>query len=219
MDGIVKLDTLKDQSLFSNLKRSLNGEVSNVRVKRAKAQWNVKRTPLDIKIYLQQRPVEDLLWGPIHGDLHADNIRVRGSDAILIDFCSARVGPLLADPAALEVSLAIRAPSNNEYFNHNAWIRTMDSLFSQDALRMPPAIYDPTEQYAWIASCIRQIRLHALPMQRKKGQYAHVLAYYFLQAAIKDPKIDSISDPHAHENFRRAYAYAVADKLIDMVWI
>lgn len=206
-------------SLFVELNKLLEGNVSRAREGKAKINWKVKRTPFEIKEYLRHRPAENLLTGPIHGDLHADNIRVRGSDAILIDFCSAREGPILADPAALEVSLAVRVPSNNKEFDKNAWLRVMDSLFSQDALRMPPAIHDPREPYAWIASCIRQVRLHALPMQRKNGQYAHVLAYYFLQAAIKDPKINSKKDPHGHESFRRAFAYAIADKLLGMVWV
>lgn len=210
--------TQNDKLLYVGLRKLIEGDVSVARVDVAKNQWGVNRTPLAIKDYLRQRPAENLLWGPIHGDLHTDNIRVRGSDAILIDFCSAREGSLLSDPAALEVSLAIRVPLNNKDFKKEAWLRTMRSLYSQDALQMPPAIHNPTEPYAWIASCIRQVRLHALPMQKIDGQYAHVLAYYFLQAAIKDSNINQEKDPHGYENFRRAVAYALADSLLDMNW-
>lgn len=210
--------TKANEQINIRLKYLLEGGVSKERVTIAKNQWVVNRSLSDIKNYLHHRPTEDLLWGPIHGDLHTDNIRVRGSDAILIDFLSARNGPLLADPAALEASLAIRVPSNKDDFDRDAWLRTIRSLFSQDVLRMPLAIHNPTEPYAWIASCIRQVRLHALPMQRSGGQYAHVLAYYFLQAAIKDSNINLKKDPHGHENFRRAVAYALADSLLGMDW-
>jgi hypothetical protein len=214
-----RADTHKGTSLFYNLRKLLDGDVSTERIDLAKNIFQVKLLPAAIKSYLQNRPAEDLLWGPIHGDLHTDNIRVRGSDAILIDFCSARDGPLLVDPSALEVSLAIRVPTNDGDFNKDAWLRMMNSLFSQDALRRPPAIHDSTEPYAWIASCIRQVRLHSLPMQRELGQYAHVLVYYLLQAAIKDSNIKPKKDPYGHENFRRAVAYGLADRLLDMKWL
>lgn len=205
--------------LYVMLRKLLEGDVSTARVDTAKNLYKIKRTPTEIKTHLQQRPAEDLLCGPIHNDLHADNIRVRGNDAILIDFFSTRDGLLLADPAALEVSLGVRVPTNNEDFNREAWLRTMFSLFSQDALRRPPVVHDSTEPYVWIASCIRQVRLHALPMQRKPDQYAHVLAYYFLRAAITDTDFNLKKDPHGHEGFRRAAAYVFADSLLDMKWV
>ena len=47
---------------------------------------------------------------PMHGDLHGNNVRVRGTDAIVIDLASITTGPLVADVAALETWLAFKVP-------------------------------------------------------------------------------------------------------------
>ena len=40
---------------------------------------------------------------PMHGDLHGNNVRVRGGDAIVIDLASIASGPLVADLAGLSL--------------------------------------------------------------------------------------------------------------------
>jgi hypothetical protein len=195
--------------LYAELRKLIKGEVPAARLLTA-MHLGAKRNPAELISELQRRPPEELLLGQIHGDLHAGNVRVRGSDAILIDFHSCRNGALLVDPAALEVSLAIRFPKDVG-FNKDGWERIVRYLFSREALLRPPTVHDRTEPYAWLVSCVRQIRLHASAMQIQQGQYAWVLAVHLLQAASKDPNVS------AEENYRRAMAYFLADSLVDMV--
>jgi hypothetical protein len=55
---------------------------------------------------MRQMPAEKYLRGRIHGDLNAGNVLMRTSDTVVIDLAKATIGPLIADPAALEVSIA-----------------------------------------------------------------------------------------------------------------
>lgn len=175
----------------------------------------------ELNAKLKQRGPELQVWSRIHGDLHADNVRVRGGEAILIDFLAGREGLLLGDHAALEVSLAIRVPRadiDNKLSNEE-WERVVRPLYKLDALRTLPSFPDPTEPYSWLAACIRQIRLYALPMEKIKGQYAHILAYYLLRAAIKDPlpKVlanEPLPKELVDEDYRRTIAYCLAEDLI-----
>jgi hypothetical protein len=175
----------------------------------------------ELNTKLQQREPEFQVWSRIHGDLHADNVRVRGSEAILIDFLAGREGLLLGDHAALEVSLVIRVPKADaiNQFSKEEWERVVRPLYTLDNLLNLPSFPDPTERYSWLAACIRQIRLYALPMQRSKNQYAQILAYYLLRAAIKDPlpkglAKDSLPKDLVDEDYRRTIAYCLAEDLI-----
>jgi hypothetical protein len=172
-----------------------------------------KHTLKELQTKLQQRMDEQQLWSRIHGDLHAENVHVRGGDAILIDFLAGKKeGLLIGDHAALEVSLAIRVPRadlDNKLSNEE-WERVVRPLYSLDTLLDIPSFPDPTEPYSWLAACIRKIRLYALPMQIGKDQYAHILAYYLLRAAIKDP----LPNVSADEDHRRTIAYCLAEDLI-----
>jgi hypothetical protein len=136
---------------------------------------------------------------------------VRATDAIVIDFCASRDGPLLIDPAALEVSLLVRTPYDAD-FDSEAWRDMALHLYSQEAMTRPPNNFDPTDKYAWLASCIRQVRLQALSMELESGQYATVLACYLYQAASKD---STVSDA---EDFRRAFACLLAGRLLNFTW-
>ncbi len=208
----------EDGRLLNNsLQGLLKDDVPLSRLDQSRTLHQVETTVEDFRRKLRQRGTDKLLWGQIHGDLHAGNIRVRGSDAILIDFLSTGVGPLLADPAALEISLAIRVPRNRD-FDAKAWTKVMWSLLEKDALSQPPGVNDPTDKYAWLAACVRQIRLHAMPMQRSPDQYACVLAYFLYQAAAKDTDSDLSSDPNGHEEYRRASAYAFGERLLNLKW-
>lgn len=198
------------ESLYSAMKGVINGQVSTARFSAAKAM-GAKRTFDQMKTELRKLGKEQVMWGPTHGDLHADNVQVRGSEAIVIDFYCARPGPLLSDPAALETSLAVGVPLDKG-FDQAAWIAMMRDLYSQQALRSPPTASLPTQPYAWLAKCIRQIRLHALPLQHKDGQYARVLAFRLLQAAIKDPAA------RPAEALRRTAAFCFAEELLEMKW-
>jgi hypothetical protein len=193
----------------------LDGHIPKERQKLA-AKLGAKRDAESLRSALETalhaRLAQNFLWGQVHGDMHTNNVRVRGNDAILIDFQNSYRGPLLSDPAMLEVSLSIRAPKNFG-FDEISWMRTMQMLYHVDCLRAPPDMPAPTDKYAWLAACIRQTRLHALAMQLSAGQYCLLLAFRFFQAATKDHVAK------AEENFRRAGALLLAEQLLEMKWV
>jgi Ternary complex associated domain 9 len=199
------------ESFYFAMKGLITGNLSASRHSAAKVM-GARRTLEELREDLKKKGKEMATWGPTHGDLHADNVRVRGSEAILIDFYCTRPGPLLSDPAALEISLAIGVPLAKD-FDRVAWTEMMRELYSQPALRAPPAASLPTHPFAWLAKCVRQIRLHALPVQQEDGQYARVLAYRLLQAAIKD------HGARPAEDFRRTSAFCFAEELLGMKWL
>jgi hypothetical protein len=194
-------------SLHERLKWMLLRTVPVARV----ANANASRAPEEIEVELDKFGSESLLVGPVHGDLHVDNVRVRGVDAILIDFLSSSDGPLLTDPAALEMSLLVRAP-RDDTFDEAAWLRVVGDLMTVDAFRVGPNRCDPTEKYAWLSSAVRQVRLHAFAMQRSPGQYCRALAYRLFQAATKNGIC------HPCEDVRRTHALGLASSLIDIAW-
>lgn len=201
---------IEDRSLSDALGGVLKGHVSAAR--RTQAQGlGARRTTRRIMADCRRWQREPLLWGPIHGDLHGANVRVQGSDAILIDFLSFRTGPLLADPAALEVSLLVQGPSDVD-FDEGAWMRVALALYQREALTLPVRMPLPSEKYAWMALCIRQVRMYALALQQRPGQYGRVIAFYLLRAAMKDR---TATGPEA---YRRAAAYLLTDRLLDMEW-
>jgi len=145
---------------------------------------------------------------PIHGDLHAKNVRVRGSDAILIDFYLTRLGPIVADPASLESTLVFSAVDKKD--KDESWIKTIDTLFEREYLEnAPPPAKEPMPR-EWLWNCVRQIRQVALGMQMSKFEYAAVLGIYALRCAMFKPD-------YPEEQRRRAYAYVIAERLLKMV--
>ncbi len=161
---------------------------------------------------LKRRREEEWEQGPIHGDLHSDNIQVRGNDAILIDFLASRPdGPVLADPAALEVSIVFRIAGGVEPFKRDEWKKIVIELYKKPYLTNAPTFSDPRDHYGWISTCVCQIRQRALASERAPGQYAAVLAYRLLYFAAKN-------DPPRSDNqeFRRAMAFVIAEQLLRM---
>lgn len=195
--------------LYPALAHLVNGLVDGRRLRLATGM-GASRSPAQYVAELRQRAPEQLLWGPIHGDLHSANARARGNDAIVIDFLSTGNGPLLSDAAALEVSLIVRSPAGAPFDRVN-WHRIVTALCEKPAFDGLPKI-DPSESYAWLVASIRQIRLHAFAMERQPGQYAAVLAYRLFQAASTDP------DATGPEVVRRATAYWLGDRLLNLTW-
>jgi len=143
---------------------------------------------------------------PMHGDLHAKNVCVRGGDAILIDFNSTRTsGPLVADPASLEVSLACEVgPAEKD---NVGWREVVDKLYDPSYLLRPPPPPNEPAPREWLWSCIRQIRLIGLASQTTDKEYQFALALYLLRRA-------SFRDESPPDRYRRAYAYVLASRLV-----
>ena len=201
---------LENRVIFGALRGWVRGQVPTMRIAAA-GRLGVSRTPEQLRQAFEGLPSQEMLWGPLHADLHADNVRVRDGDAILIDFLSSREGPLVADPAALEASLVVSGPGD-EYFDRTSWMKTVRLLYSQQSLRKPPRAPEAHDPFAWLHACVRQIRLYGLALERQPGQYAIALALALLRKALKDPNVSTA------EEFRRINAYKLANTIADMHW-
>lgn len=148
--------------------------------------------------------------GLIHGDLHCGNIMMRGRDAILIDFASVRRGPLVADPASLEVDLVCSSECSNDPY---LWVELMERLYDPARLArlVPPALTPAPREWLWNA--VRRVRAHALEgMVDGVEAYRQALATYFYRRATF--RAEGTGDDKVADEFRRAYALVIAGKLL-----
>ena len=143
---------------------------------------------------------------PIHGDLNAYNVRVRGRDAILIDFAKTRIGPIVADPASLEVSLAFAITSDTD--DNEGWKRLIDQIYKPAYLQQPPPPAAQALPREWLWTCIRQIRLFAISMETAAGEYRDAVIAYLLRYAMFPAQSDK-------EETRRAYSLVLAERLLE----
>lgn len=180
-------------------------KISDERVKLAHKNGAAK-LPHELWDLLAKLPPQEFLHGPIHGDLHAANVRVRGSDAILIDFALTRTGPLVADPASLEVRLAFDITDKDDD-DDDGWRELMDILYSIEHLKQPPPPAREPRPREWLWNAIRQIRLLALSEKESDFEFSTVVAMYLLRRSMYPRESDS-------DDFRKAYAYVLAERLI-----
>ncbi len=167
------------------------------------------KTPDELKSALLALPARTYLRSPMHGDLHCGNVRVRGIDSILIDFQLVRDGPLVVDPACLEVSLVFSAAGDvNDH-----WLELVDKLYQPEYLVHPPPPANEPSNREWLWSAIRQIRLIAFGCEKSSGEYKTALAYCLLRRA-RFNEDDSDDARRSNEEERAAYAYVVAERLI-----
>ena len=149
---------------------------------------------------------------PIHGDLHADNVRVRGYDAIIIDLARVTMGPPSADPACLEVWIAFQVPPSHVQVDEAAWLTTVRELYAMPALLAAPEAKDGLAPLGWLREGILQTRRVALASSTPAA-YAITLALYLLRRAMFDP------DPQAPDvDFqRRTWAWILGCQLLEGV--
>lgn len=169
-------------------------------------------------LYTQLERVADMpvLVSPMHGDLHANNVRVRVSDAILIDFNSMRAQmPLSIDPASMEISLAFRCGDEFEAVPaFDVWRSLIDRLYARDnLLRSPPPADMPNER-EWLWAAVRQIRQIALSCQICPWEYGTVLAILLLRHSCFGNDFPSGHPRVATDEQRRAYAYLLGERII-----
>ncbi len=171
-------------------------------------RWSSEGDNVDVAALiatLRGRSPTAYLAGTTHGDLHAQNVHVRGGDAILMDFysCGAQV-PALYDAAYLEVRTAFcmetRAHSGAE------WEQAVNGLFTRPALTtVPPAVLAPTST-RWLVNFSRQVRLFVMPMSSDR-EYAALVAWALLRHATFQPP----NDEHSEE---RRHALRIAGRLV-----
>lgn len=160
-------------------------------------------TPADAIAQIQQRlddlPPVDHWRGRVHGDLNDGNVCVQGDLPHLIDFNATAEGPLLADPATLEVSLiselglrSCEPPTSGSAPPpptkvDEAWAALADRLYDPATLQRPlpacspPSIVRPLDEHYWAA--IHAIRLHAFSLETSPNQYRVLLAACLMRFA------------------------------------
>lgn len=164
-----------------------------------------------LRVLFERCTSTPVLVGPIHGDLHAANVRVRATDAIVIDFYAHREAPLVYDAACLEASLLVEGFANDRIGDIHAWLRSIEALYDHVSLNIAPAHANPKNVSSWFHSCVRQIRLYARQMEYSPHQYAAALGVALLAKAGKDPRA---SEPEAS---RRAAAYVLAERVLSTI--
>ncbi len=168
------------------------------------------KTLLELRALFECCTSSPVLVGPIHGDLHAANVRVRATDAIVIDFYAHKLGPLVYDAACLEASLLVDgfACRNRAQIGASEWLRSIESLYDHVPLEDVPTHPNPKNPSCWYHACVRQIRLYAREMEHGEYQYAAALALALLIKATKD------SDAQEPEASARAIAYVLAERVL-----
>ena len=157
-----------------------------------------------------------VLVGRTHGDLHAANVRVRATDAVVIDFYAHRDNqPLIFDAATLEASLLVdgfgAAPTGRKVKeeDHQAWLESVRSLYEGKLFTIDISSKgSPKSKAFWFHSCVAQIRRQAREWAFSGEQYAAALALALLFKARKDA---DVPEPEAT---RRAAAYLFAERVL-----
>ncbi len=153
------------------------------------------------------RPVR---MGHVHGDLHAGNILVRGSDAIVIDFEKSsrqRAMPILYDAASLEGGLLVDGFIRDRR-DIMELVASLAPLYSggQDLRWRVPC--QPRDPSSWFYDCVHQIRIQARQMECQEFQYSAVLAFVLIKKACNTVRFSEQSER------LRALAYLLAEKLL-----
>lgn len=178
------------------------------------------RSPAKILEGLRALPAARFRQGPVHGDLHVDNVCAYRGSAILIDFFSARNAPLACDPAALEVSLLMHQAAWNGSRDdrkppfaqvQKEWTDVALGLFAPEHLVSPPPPASAHASREWLWNCVRHIRMHALSAACTADEYRTALAVFLLRAAGYSPAAK------AAESHRRATALVLADRVASQV--
>jgi hypothetical protein len=181
-------------------------KISNARYARARA-LGATRDLDELRALFELCDSIPVLVGPIHGDLHAGNVRVRATDAIVIDFCAHLDFPLVYDAASLEASLLVEGFADDKR-EIQEWLTSVAPLYDHPVTggRLPHP--NPKDRSCWFHACVRQIRRYARQWECVGDQYAGALAVALLAKAVKDK---SAPEPEAS---RRAAAYVLAERVL-----
>lgn len=167
------------------------------------------RTPKELWEQLLNLPEQDFRYAPMHGDMHAENVRVRNNDAIIIDLANARDGPLCADVASLEVWLAFQVPSSLKQIpDREVWMQVVKELFSPTEVTRPPRLASADVGLDWLRGCIRQTRMIAGAICECETEYPTAIALHLLRRA-------QYPDESDEDAYRRGYAYFLGSQLVE----
>jgi hypothetical protein len=117
----------------------------------------------------------------IHGDLHGENVRVRGDDAILIDLGEVRGdtvpgngAPLCFDVAMLEVALVFQYRGEEDgldEFEQPGWESEIKPFYQLDAILNSPSIDSAPKPDSWLFGCLQRIRAFGIYDQSHEYEY------------------------------------------------
>ena len=165
--------------------------------------------PRDLWCRLLGLPTQNWRKSAIHGDLHGENVRIRKSDAIVIDFAQAGPGPACADLAQMEVWAAFDVPISEFVFDE--WKAIVTYLYSSLGVGASFEDSNTVVGATWIQRVVGEIRRFATNSVLCEGEYKRVLAVYLLrQASFPPDEQFKIEDEQ-----RRAYAYWLACRLVE----
>jgi hypothetical protein len=180
----------------------------DVRINRAR-QLGGKIDLDELRAFFDRCNTKSVLIGPIHGDLHGENVRVRGNDAILIDFTERKRFPLVCDVASLEASFLIEGFSDTSHWDAQRWLDSVKPLYEGRPLSTAPPHANPRNPVYWFYEVVRQLRHYAQRLQQPdSNQYAAALAVALIVKANKDPLAP---EPEAS---RRAGALVLAERVL-----
>lgn len=190
------------EGLIGRFPRSIDPD----RMVRAR-KLGAKREVAELRALFELCDSKPVLAGPIHGDLHAANVRVRATDAIVIDFFAHGKAPLLYDAATLEASLLVEGFTKSDK-NIKRWFDSILPLYDHSPLDSAIVAANPKSNSFWFHACVMQIRRYARQWELAPNQYAAALALALLVKAKKDP---TVANP---EGARRAAAYVFAERVL-----
>jgi hypothetical protein len=197
-----RVDTPISQGLLAKFPRKINAD------RMAKARELGATLPIvDLWGLFQRCTSTPVLVGPIHGDLHSGNVRVRATDAIIIDFLQHRDSPLVFDAACLEAGLLVNGFASDKR-SPQEWLESLKPLYDTAPLEATVPQANPKNRSFWFHSSVHQIRRYARQWECGPGQYAGALALAMVTKATKDP------DAAGPESYRRAGAYVIAERLL-----
>jgi hypothetical protein len=193
----------------------------------------------EIKVeYLEAEPIQRLkvdhiaLWeslrkysfphrvATIHGDLHGDNVRVRGDDAILIDMGAVKGdteagqgAPICFDVAMLEVALMFtykgEQDGKNE-FEQPSWSNEVTPFYRLDSILSNRSANVAPEADSWRFGCLQRIRAFGIYEQSDVFEYPIALVV----ALWRWCKFASRGEA---DRGRRVTAFALATQLINEI--
>lgn len=191
--------------------------------------FGATKPPKELCTLLDDATKHTYRYGPVHGDLNTQNIRVRNDEAVLIDFYKSRPGALAADLASLEVAICFSMEADTTWNpagqgnyedspGFNEWRRHIDKLFVfiPGKFGTVPPFQEQPCAHNWMWSACRQLRLMAHYIEPNEEAYGYLLAAYLLRLTMfpEDDKEITLHTPNA---VVRGYAYWSAEQILGAI--
>ncbi len=167
-------------------------------------------TPEELNILINSIKDFDYKNAICHGDLHGKNIMTRENEAVLIDFAQVDFGPINADCAALEVSIAIEKMelSGKKKIKRREWKKFVYKIYNPEfLLTKPPNTIGLGSEEERLWKSIRKIRQTALTETISENEYSFIIAMRLLNIAGFDPSSNQ-------DNYRKAHAFILAESIL-----